>query len=109
MELQLPRLHSTPTLALLLTPMEASQKMGKRPFIHSFTNITSASTEEHQILLLEINETGRLSLKFNILPRIITFWLHLASLPEDIVAKQCLDISNQLANEAKSMKSSKII
>ena len=48
------------------------------------------------------NETGRLSLKFNILPRIIKFWLHLVSQPEDSVAKQCLNISNQLANEAKS-------
>jgi len=43
-----------------------------------------------------------LSLKFNILPRIIKFWLHFVSLPEDSVAKQCLNISNQLANEAKS-------
>ena len=48
------------------------------------------------------NETGRLPSKFNVLPRIIKFWLRLVSLPEDSVVKQCLNISNQLANEAKS-------
>ena len=48
------------------------------------------------------NETGRLSLKLNILLRIIKFWIHLDSLPENSIAKQCLIISNQLANEAKT-------
>ena len=48
------------------------------------------------------NETGRLSLKLNILLRIIKFWIHLESLPENSIAKQCLIISNQLANEAKT-------
>ena len=48
------------------------------------------------------NETGRLPLKLNILLRIIKFWIHLESLPEKSIAKQCLIISNQLANETKS-------
>ena len=48
------------------------------------------------------NETGRLSLKLNILLRIVKFWIHLESLPENSIAKQCLIISNQLANEAKT-------
>lgn len=45
------------------------------------------------------NETGRLSLKLNILLRIIKFWILLESLPENNIAKQCLIISNRLANE----------
>ena len=48
------------------------------------------------------NETGRLSLKLNILLRIIKFWIHLESLPENSIAKQCLIISSQLATEAKT-------
>ena len=48
------------------------------------------------------NETGRLPLKLNILLRIIKFWIHLESLPENSIAKQYLIISNQLANEAKT-------
>ena len=48
------------------------------------------------------NETGRLSLKLNILLRIIKFWIHLESLPENSIAEQCLIISSQLANEAKT-------
>ena len=48
------------------------------------------------------NETGRLPLKLNIFVRIIKFWIHLESLPENSIAKQCLIISNQLANETQS-------
>ena len=48
------------------------------------------------------NETGRLPLKLNILLRVIKFWIHLESLPENSIAKQCLIISNQLANEKNS-------
>ena len=49
------------------------------------------------------NETGRLPLKLNVLLRIIKFWIHLESLPENSIAKQCFKIiSNQLANETKS-------
>ena len=48
------------------------------------------------------NETGRLSLMLNFLLRIIKFWIHLESLPENSIAKQCLISSSQLANEAKT-------
>ena len=48
------------------------------------------------------NETGRLCLKLNILLRIIKFWIRLESLTENSIAKQCLIISSQLANEAKT-------
>ena len=48
------------------------------------------------------NETGRLPLKLNILLRIIKFWIHLESLPENSITKQCLIISNQSAHEAKT-------
>lgn len=47
------------------------------------------------------NETGRLPLKLNILLRTIKFRIHLESLPDNSIAKQCLIISNQLANETK--------
>ena len=48
------------------------------------------------------NEPGRDPLKLNILLRIIKFWVLLESIPENSIAKQCLIISNQLANETKS-------
>ena len=48
------------------------------------------------------NETGRLPLQYNIFLSIINFWLHLKTLPENSVARQCLHISNQLANNGKS-------
>ena len=48
------------------------------------------------------NETGCLSLKLNVLLRIIKFWIHLESIPENIIVKQCLIISSQLANEART-------
>jgi len=35
-------------------------------------------------------ETGRLSLKLNILLRILKFWRHLESLPGNSIAKQCV-------------------
>ena len=41
-------------------------------------------------------------MKLNILIRIIKFWIHLESLPENSIAKQCLLVSSQLANEAKT-------
>jgi len=44
----------------------------------------------------------RVSLKVNILSRIIKFWIHLETLPENGIAKQCLIISSQLANEVKT-------
>ena len=47
------------------------------------------------------NETGRLSLQLNIFSRMIKFWLHLETLPENSVTKQCLHISHQLATDEK--------
>ena len=71
-------------------------KMGKRPtrkaaytILQIFSNVVAR------------NETGG-RLKLNILLRIIKFWIHLESLPENSIAKQCLIISNQLANETKT-------
>ena len=70
--------------------------MGKRPtrkaaytILQIFSNVVAR------------NETGG-RLKLNILLRIIKFWIHLESLPENSIAKQCLIISNQLANETKT-------
>jgi len=37
----------------------------------------------------------------NILITIIKVWIHLESLPDNSIAKQCLIISNQPANETK--------
>jgi len=48
------------------------------------------------------NETGRLPLKYSVFLSIINLWLHLETLPENSVARQCLHISNQLANDGKS-------
>ena len=47
------------------------------------------------------NETGRLPLQLNIFSRMIKFWLHLETLPENSVAKQCLRILHQLAIDEK--------
>ena len=47
------------------------------------------------------NETGRLPLQLNIFSRMIKFWLHLETLPENSIAKQCLRISHQLATDEK--------
>ena len=61
--------------------------MGKRPtrkaaytILQIFSNVVAR------------NETGG-RLKLNILLRIIKFWIHLESLPENSIAKQCLIIS----------------
>ena len=42
------------------------------------------------------SETGRLSLKLNILLRIIKCWIHLESLPENSI------VSSELAKETKT-------
>ena len=47
------------------------------------------------------NEVGRLSLKLNIYTRILKFWIHLENLPENSIAKQCLQMSSQLAEHKK--------
>ena len=41
------------------------------------------------------NELGRLSLKLNIDTSILKFWIHLQTLPENNIAKQCLQISDK--------------
>ena len=45
------------------------------------------------------NELGRLSLKAKIDINIIKFWLHLESLPEDNIAKQCLYLSKEMTDK----------
>ena len=44
------------------------------------------------------NEMGRLSLKLNMYLMILKFWIHLELLPENIIARQCLKLSVQLAD-----------
>ncbi len=55
------------------------------------------------------NEVGRLSLKSNIYAGILKFWIHLENLPESSIAKQCLQISKQLAENKKQSFISAII
>ena len=43
------------------------------------------------------NEAGRLSLKSKIYENILKFWIHLENLPENSIAYQCLQISENLA------------
>jgi len=45
------------------------------------------------------NELGRLSLKLNIDTSIFKFWIHLQNLPENNIAKQCLQISKDMAHK----------
>ena len=47
------------------------------------------------------NETGRLPLKLTIFSNTLKFWLHLLNLPTSSVARQCLQISTQLADSGK--------
>jgi len=77
-------------------------KLGKRPsrkttYIQFFKYFLGINRKVPNVVAR--NETGRLSLKLNILLRIIKFWILLESLPENNIAKQCLIISNRLANE----------
>ena len=44
------------------------------------------------------NEMGRPSLKLNMYLMILKFWIHLENLPENIIARQCLKLSVQLAD-----------
>ena len=41
-------------------------------------------------------------LKSNITINVMKFWLHLIGLPDTSIAKQCILLSNQLANNGKS-------
>ena len=54
------------------------------------------------------NELGRLSLKLNIDTVILKFWIHLQTLPENNIAKQCLQISNKMADKNQPGLSQKI-
>ena len=54
------------------------------------------------------NELGRISLKLNIDTSILKFRIHLQTLPENNIAKQCLQISNELADKNQPGLSQKI-
>ena len=47
------------------------------------------------------NDLGR-SLKLQISMNILKFWIHLENQPTDSIAKQCLNISDKMANEEKT-------
>ena len=48
------------------------------------------------------NDLGRLSLKLQISMNILKFWIHLENQPTDSIAKQCLIISDKMANDKKT-------
>ena len=48
------------------------------------------------------NELGRLPIKLAIETSIIKFWIHLQSLPENNIAKQCLQLSKEMADKSQS-------
>ena len=48
------------------------------------------------------NELGGLSIKLAIEISIIKFWIHLQSLPENNIAKQCLQLSKEMADTKQS-------
>ena len=48
------------------------------------------------------NELGRLPIKLAIETSIIKFWIHLQSLPENNIAKQCLQLSKEMADKNQS-------
>ena len=47
------------------------------------------------------NEVGRLPLKLHVYMRMLKFWTHLVNLPDNSIAKQCLQLSAQLAEHKK--------
>ena len=49
------------------------------------------------MLQRELNELGRLPVKFAIETSIIKFWIHLQGLPENNIAKQCPQLSKEMA------------
>lgn len=78
------------------------QEMGKRPIKKL------QKTQFHKYYMglnrrapnvISTNDVGRLSPKLNIYTRILKFWIHLENFPENSVAKQCLQISIQLAEK----------
>ena len=48
------------------------------------------------------NELGRLPLKLAVETFIIKFWIHLNSLPENNIAKQCLQLSKEMADKTQA-------
>ena len=48
------------------------------------------------------NELGRLPLKLAIETSVLKFWIHLQSLPENNIAKQCLQLSKEMANKTET-------
>ena len=47
------------------------------------------------------NEVGRLPLKLHVYMRMLKIWTHLENLPDNSIAKQCLQLSAQLAAHKK--------
>jgi len=45
------------------------------------------------------NELGRLPIKLAVETSIIKFWIHLQSLPENDIARQCLQLSKEMADK----------
>ena len=52
------------------------------------------------------NELGRLPLKLATETSIKKFWIHLQSLPENNIAKQCLQLSKEMADKIKTTENS---
>ena len=48
------------------------------------------------------NELGRLPLKLAIETSVIKFWIHLQSLPENNISKQCLQLSKEMADKTET-------
>ena len=54
------------------------------------------------------NELGRLPVKFAIETSIIKSWIHLQGLPENNIAKQCLQLSKEMAHKNQTVLMQKI-
>jgi len=79
--------------------------MGQRPHgktAHSILQILHRFKQESSRRCIP-HEVGRFSLKLNIYTytRKLKFWIHLENLPENSIAKQCLQLSSQLAEHKK--------
>jgi hypothetical protein len=91
------------------------KKIPLRDFIHNFMiNSTIKSVSRARIKQKSSKRSrnegmGRLSLRSNIYMGILNFWIHLENLPESSIAKQCLQISKQLAENKKQSFVSTII
>ena len=55
------------------------------------------------------NELGRLPLKLAIETAIVKFWIHLQNLPDKNIAKQCLQLSKEMAEKEQPGLMQKII